>query len=101
MTNCRCVASENQSSREPSCSSWPGLHHELTESYVAWREEPAAVHRAHAWWRVAWAVDSWRAFEAYRAALGREEHAPRIYAELVDRAARLGSLAEDLHDGQR
>jgi hypothetical protein len=61
----------------------------LLERYVSWREECRAVRRAYQWW-----VDSERrhrelAYAGYLAALDREEHAARAYADQIELVARM------------
>ena len=51
------------------------------DAYVAWREECAAVRAAYLTWTRVGAT----AFDAYAAALEREELAATLYADLVRR----------------
>jgi hypothetical protein len=61
------------------------------DAYVSWREECRAVRNAYLAWRHARAAEAAVAFDAYEAALDREEVAAGVYAELV---SRVGHLAE-------
>lgn len=61
------------------------------DAYVSWREECGAVRNAYLAWRHAPAAEAAVAFDAYEAALDREEVAADVYAELV---SRVGHLAE-------
>ena len=61
------------------------------DAYVSWREECGAVRNAYLAWRQAPAAEAAVAFDAYEAALDREEVAADVYAELV---SRVGHLAE-------
>ena len=55
----------------------------LIDLYVRWREECVAVDAAYERWTDAKREDRPAAFAAYSAALGREERAGEVYAELV------------------
>lgn len=59
------------------------------DAYVAWREECAAVRTAYLAWRRACAAEAALAFDAYEAALDREEVAARVYAALIRRVGHL------------
>ena len=61
------------------------------DAYVAWREECRAVRNAYHAWRHACASEAAVAFDAYEAALDREEVAAEVYAELM---SRVGHMAE-------
>jgi hypothetical protein len=61
------------------------------EAYVAWRDECVAVRTEYTAWRRARAAEAALAFDAYEAALDREEAAAEVYAELM---VRVGHLAE-------
>ena len=61
------------------------------DAYVSWREECRAVRDAYLAWRHGPAAEAAVAFDAYKAALDREEVAADVYAELV---SRVGHLAE-------
>jgi hypothetical protein len=61
------------------------------DAYVAWREECVAVRTAYLGWRRARAVEAALAFDAYEAALDREEVAAEAYAALM---RRVGDLVE-------
>jgi hypothetical protein len=52
---------------------------EFLESWVSWREACESVHSAYDWWRTCEPRLRRTAFDAYRAALDREEHAARIH----------------------
>jgi hypothetical protein len=54
-----------------------------------WLLECLAVQNTYRAWRVASASDEPIAFDAYRAALDREEGAARIYAHEIRRSGRL------------
>jgi hypothetical protein len=55
------------------------------DAYMAWREECAAVRAAYLTWRRAGAAEAAPAFDAYAAALDREELAAKLYADLARR----------------
>jgi len=59
------------------------------DAYVAWREECVAVRTAYLAWRRARAAEAGLAFDAYEAALDREEVAAEVYAALTRRVGRL------------
>jgi hypothetical protein len=59
----------------------------LVDAYVDWREECVCVWEANERWSAAPQPERRLAFSGYRAALEREEHASRVYAELVARLA--------------
>jgi hypothetical protein len=59
----------------------------MVEAYVDWREECVGVWGAYERWSSAPVPDRPVAFCAYRAALEREEHASRVYADLITRLA--------------
>jgi hypothetical protein len=59
------------------------------DAYVAWREECVAVRNAYLAWRRAGAANAAPAFDAYEAALDREEIAAHVYAELMRRVGHL------------
>ena len=61
------------------------------DAYVAWREECVAVRTAYLAWRRARAAEAALAFDAYEAALDREEIAAEAYRALMQR---VGHLAE-------
>jgi hypothetical protein len=58
-------------------------------AYREWRRESVAVRVAYRAWRGASALDEPRAFDAYTAALEREEGAAVLYARRMRRARRL------------
>jgi hypothetical protein len=70
-----------------------GILNTLIDSYVDWREECVAVQAAYDWWRDRPHGELATAFLAYRAALDREERASEVYAEWVNRAARVAPHA--------
>jgi hypothetical protein len=72
-------------------SSRQALADELLHAYAQWREQCIAVHDAYDRWSLASAEQAPLAAAAYEAALDREEHASKEYAELVGRAAELVS----------
>jgi hypothetical protein len=55
----------------------------LLELYVAWREECNAVQHAYQWWAGSDRGELGLAYAGYVAALDREEHAARVYAERI------------------
>lgn len=59
------------------------------DAYVAWREECVAVRIAYFAWRRARAAEAALAFDAYKAALDREEVAAEAYAVLKRRVGHL------------
>jgi hypothetical protein len=59
------------------------------DAYVAWREECVAVRSAYLAWRRARAAEAALAFDAYEAALDREEAAAEVYAALMRRVGHL------------
>lgn len=61
------------------------------DAYTAWRDECAAVRAAYLTWRRARAAEAAPAFDAYAAALDREELAAKLYADL---ARRVGHVPE-------
>jgi hypothetical protein len=68
------------------------------DAYVAWRQECVAVRAAYLTWRRAGPAETAHGFDAYEAALYREEVAANVYAKRVGRvghAAELG-LARQL-----
>jgi hypothetical protein len=66
---------------------------ELLECYVAWREECHAVSLAYQRWVDGARSEAWRAYVGYVAALDREEHAARTYADRIERFSREPSRA--------
>jgi hypothetical protein len=72
-------------------------------AYAQWREECDAVRTAYRTWTAASASAGWVAFEAYRAALDREEAAARKYARVMTRAGHLAetALAHQLQSSSR
>jgi hypothetical protein len=65
----------------------------MTDAYVDWREERAAVWLAYDGWTCAPMADAAGAFAVYRAALDREERAAEVYGRLVMQLAAGTSLA--------
>ena len=61
------------------------------DAYVSWREESRAVRNAYLACRHARAAEAAVAFDAYEAALDREERAAEVYAKLM---SRVGHVAE-------
>ena len=59
------------------------------DAYVAWREECVAVRTAYLAWRRARAAEAALAFDAYEAALDREEIAAEAYRALMRRVGHL------------
>ena len=59
------------------------------DAYVAWREECVAVRTAYLAWRRARGAEAALAFDAYKAALDREEVAAEVYAALMRRVGHL------------
>jgi hypothetical protein len=62
---------------------------ELLEAYVAWREECQAVWLADQLWIASDRGERRLAYAAYVAVLDREERAAGVYAEAVERVARI------------
>ena len=60
---------------------------DVIEGYVSWREESAAVTATYDRWSCAPREERSNAFQAYVAALDREEHAASAYRRLLERAA--------------
>ena len=58
-------------------------------AYLEWRRECDAVRVAYRTWRGARPLDEPRAFDAYKAALDREESAAALFARRMRRAHRL------------
>ena len=58
-------------------------------AYLEWRRECDAVRVAYRTWRGARALDEPRTFDAYKAALDREESAAALFARRMQRAHRL------------
>jgi hypothetical protein len=61
----------------------------MLESYVDWREESSVVGAAYQLWVDADAREGELAYTGYLAALDREEHAARGYADQVKRVAKI------------
>jgi hypothetical protein len=61
----------------------------LLEVYVAWREECEAVRQAYQSWAQSDRGHRRLAYAGYVAALDREEHAARTYADQIERLSRL------------
>ena len=59
------------------------------DAYVAWREECVAVRTAYLAWRRARGAEAALAFDAYKAAVDREEVAAQAYAALMRRVGHL------------
>jgi hypothetical protein len=59
----------------------------VIEGYVSWREESAAVTATYERWSSARSQERSNAFQAYVAALDREERAASAYQHLVAHAA--------------
>jgi hypothetical protein len=66
---------------------------DMTDAYVDWREERAAVWLAYDGWTCAPMADAAGAFAVYRAALDREERAAEVYGRMVMQLAAGTSLA--------
>ena len=62
---------------------------DVLAAYVEWRSECDAVRVAYHKWLGARALDEPRAFDAYKAALDREESAAALFARGMRRAHRL------------
>jgi hypothetical protein len=67
---------------------------EAIHAYLDWQEESAEVWNAFARWECAENGDTSFAFSAYRAALDREEHASRVYAERMAEVTDVGGEQE-------
>jgi hypothetical protein len=61
----------------------------LLERYVAWREECHAVWHAYQRWADSDRRERRLAHAGYVAALDREEHAARTYADQIERVRRM------------
>lgn len=59
------------------------------DAYLAWREECVAVRTAYLAWRRTRGAEATLAFDAYQAALDREEVAAEVYAALIRRVGHL------------
>ena len=64
---------------------------ELLDSQDSWREASEDVRAAYAWWRECAMRDRALAFELYRVALDREQHAASIHSESAERVRALRS----------
>jgi hypothetical protein len=58
------------------------------DAYLSWREQCIMVRVAYSHWEVSRASDSALRYEAYSAALDREERASQLYASLTRRVGR-------------
>jgi hypothetical protein len=63
----------------------PSVADLFIESYVCWREACEDVRSAYEHWRDCASPQRGLAFETYRAALDREEHAARVYSDWAER----------------
>jgi hypothetical protein len=61
----------------------------LLEVYVSWREECGSVREAYQSWADSDRGQRRLAYAGYIAALDREEHAARAYADQVERVSRI------------
>jgi hypothetical protein len=61
-------------------------------AHSQWRQECSAVRSTYRQWARASAMNEPLAFDAYKAALDREEGAATLYARLIRRAGRLGEI---------
>jgi hypothetical protein len=66
----------------------PWLEDEFVECYGRWRKERSAVHRSYDRWREAEPDVVPFAYEAYVAALDREQRAADVYRECAERFSR-------------
>jgi hypothetical protein len=64
------------------------LVNKAMDAYLSWREQCIAVRTAYSYWEAARPTDSASWFDAYSAALDREEHASELYASLAGRIGR-------------
>jgi hypothetical protein len=64
---------------------------EAIDAYVDWREESVGVWDSYARWTAAQGTDAGLAFQAYVAALDREERASEVYGGLIRRAGATGA----------
>jgi hypothetical protein len=62
---------------------------ELLDSHVSWREAREDVWAAYRWWSECAMRDRALAFELYRFALDREEHAASIHSDSAERVRAL------------
>jgi hypothetical protein len=65
---------------------------ELLERYISWREECDAVVVAYRRFADSRASERRLAYAGYLAALDHEEHAARLYADHIERVARISHL---------
>jgi hypothetical protein len=61
------------------------LVHSAMDAYLGWRDECDAVRSAYRSWSAADGGGTAIAFQAYTAALEREQHASQVYAGLIQR----------------
>jgi hypothetical protein len=64
---------------------YDSLIDDLSDAYMEWRAESAAVEAAYGRWSIADSADAANAFAVYLAALDREELAAGEYALLYER----------------
>jgi hypothetical protein len=70
------------------------LADKFIESWVCWREACEAVHSAYARWQQCEVAQRGFAFEGYRAALDREDHAAQVHSMW---AGRVGEARDGCH----
>jgi len=58
---------------------------EFAESWACWRDACDDLRRAYSSWKGCLTAERALAFANYRAALDREEHAARVYADSAER----------------
>lgn len=66
---------------------------EALDAYVDWREECTRVWDAYDSWGSATADERALAFQAFWAALEREENASRVYAGLIERVGQMVAVS--------
>jgi hypothetical protein len=64
---------------------------ELVDSQMSWRDASEDVRDAYRWWRQCATRDRALAFELYRVALDREQHAASINADSAERVRAIRS----------
>ena len=71
------------------------LADEAFHAYVEWLDESDAVWHAYDRWAGAAQADAGLAFDAYRAALEREEHASGVYGALMSQTPSNAQIAAE------
>jgi hypothetical protein len=63
---------------------------QLLDSWMSWREASEDVRTAYRWWSECAMRHRGLAFEMYRVALDREQHAASIHSDWAERVRALG-----------